>query len=278
MKRAAALLATLLLAVPGAWANASERGMPRIVSLGPALTEQVRLLGADKALVGVTIYCSNPDRVPTVGTLMEPDLERIAALKPDYVLSTPMTTPRSLRALENLGIGVVRFELPESFQALCEDFLRLGSLLGCAPRAGGLVKEARARVAAVRARTGALPRPRVLVQIGTDPLYVATRRMFIHDLVGWAGGEHLCPSSGPGLISREEAVALRPDYILIATMGLSGEHETAAWRRFSSLPAAAPGRIAVLDSYEICSPTPERFCRTLETVARILHPEAFDGR
>src|SRR5687768_10554455 len=63
----------------------------RIVSLVPSATEILFALGVDDRLVGVTRFCDYPEaarRKPGVGDMLAPNLEAIAALKPDLVIAT----------------------------------------------------------------------------------------------------------------------------------------------------------------------------------------------
>ena len=60
----------------------------RIISLIPAVTEMLFAIGAGPQVVGVGSYDDFPAEVrtlPRVGALLDPDLERIIALKPDLV-------------------------------------------------------------------------------------------------------------------------------------------------------------------------------------------------
>ncbi|MCU4183802.1 helical backbone metal receptor [Acidiferrimicrobium sp. IK] len=55
----------------------------RVVSLVPSATETLRAWGVDP--VAVTRFCEQPD-LPTVGGTKNPDIEAIAALRPDLVV------------------------------------------------------------------------------------------------------------------------------------------------------------------------------------------------
>ena len=105
----------------------------RIVSLSPAITEALYVLGLEEAIVGVTIYCQKPPRAQTkekIGTLMEPDMEKIVSLKPDLVLAMSLTSPKEIQKLKNLGLKVVTFQIPQDFNLLCDFFLQLGKVVG----------------------------------------------------------------------------------------------------------------------------------------------------
>src|SRR2546427_11103815 len=61
----------------------------RIVSLVPATTEMLFAMGAGDRLAGVSNYDRFPPevaRLPRVGGLLDPNVERLLALKPDLVI------------------------------------------------------------------------------------------------------------------------------------------------------------------------------------------------
>ncbi len=85
-----------------------DKPVQRIVSLQPSFTEAICALNACDRLVGVDRYSSWPAQignVPKVGSLRDPDLEKILALKPDVVLVRP--NHRLDEKLESLGIKVI---------------------------------------------------------------------------------------------------------------------------------------------------------------------------
>ena len=59
----------------------------RIVSLAPSITESLYELGAEDYIIGITVFCPK-GRTPKleVGTLWEPDLEKIISLNTDFLL------------------------------------------------------------------------------------------------------------------------------------------------------------------------------------------------
>jgi ABC-type Fe3+-hydroxamate transport system substrate-binding protein len=279
----AATLIILVLALPVPWATAQKTAKPpRIVSLSPAITESLYLLGLGDNIIGVTTYCNRPGQARVkekVGTVMQPNLEKILKLKPDLVLAMTLTDPKSIHKLKELGINVVTFPIADTFSDLCDVFLQIGRATGCSGEAARLVRTARARVDAVRRRTARLPKPGVLVQIGSKPFFVATKDVFMNDFIEFAGAANVFRDVSSGSVGREEAVLRDPDVILIVTMGLSGESERQAWKKFPTVKAVKNGQIYLIDSDEVCSPTPVSFAKSLGDIAALLHPgEAKDIR
>jgi iron complex transport system substrate-binding protein len=272
----AAAVIILCLTLPPTAATAQKPAKPlRIVSLSPAITESLYLLGLGENVIGVTTYCNKPSQVRAkekVGTVMQPNLEKILKLRPDLVLTMTLTDPKSMRKMKELGLNVVSFTIADTFSDLCDVFLQIGRVTGRSEEAARLVGTARARVDAIRRRTARLPKPGVLVQIGSKPFFVATKDVFMNDFIEFAGGMNVFRDVASGSVGREEAVLRDPDVILIVTMGLSAENERLTWKRFPTVKAVRNDRIYVLDSDDVCSPTPVSFAKSLGDIAALLHP------
>lgn len=271
---AAIILLRLALPAPDAVAQGAEKPL-RIVSLSPAVTESLYLLGLGENIIGVTTYCNRPSQTRAkekVGTVMQPNLEKILKLHPDLVLAMTLTDPKNIQKMKDLGLNVVTFSIADTFSGLCDVFLQMGRATGRAGEAARLVGTARARVDAIRRRTARLPKPAVLVQIGSKPFFVATKDVFMNDFIEFAGAVNVFRDVASGSVGREEAVLRDPDVILIVTMGLTGENERLAWKRFPTVKAVRNDRIYLVDSDEVCSPTPVSFARSLGDIAALLHP------
>ena len=82
----------------------------RIVSLVPSVTEILYALKAEDMLVGVTDFCDFPPEArhkPSVGGMVAPSLESVAALRPDLVIATTEPGSISQRTFERLGFQVM---------------------------------------------------------------------------------------------------------------------------------------------------------------------------
>ena len=105
----------------------------RIVSLVPSVTEILYALNAEDMLVGVTDFCDFPPearRKPSVGGMVAPSLEAVAALRPDLVIATTEGTREdTFTQLTRLGIPVylVAVHRVAEVKAL---IVRLGGLTG----------------------------------------------------------------------------------------------------------------------------------------------------
>jgi ABC-type hemin transport system substrate-binding protein len=186
--------------------------LTRIVALSPNLTEMLYAIGAGDRLVGADDFSNHPAAaraLPKVGG-MQPNIEKIAALRPDLVLaSNEGNHPNLAPALAAAGIplfvvGTDRVaEVPRAMR-------RLAAMLGV--DAGRAVRELEAGLAAQkRTRTHA---PRVLFAVWTDPLFVAGRETFTDDLLQLTGAVNAVEVPGWPQYSLESLVARPPDLIL----------------------------------------------------------------
>jgi len=247
----------------------------RIISLAPSITEELYLLGVENKIVGVTTYCQKPPQaqeIEKIGTVIEVNLEKVISLQPDLVLATSLTNPKAKEKLKNLGIKVITFPSAKNFREICEQFLELGKIVGREKEAEEIVYRAKKTVSSVKQKVKELPKPKVLVQVGAKPLWVAPKDSFVNDFIEIAGGINVGPSGKNGLYSREEVLKRNPDVIIITTMGIVGKEEKKVWQRYKTISAVRNNRIYIVDSDKLCSPTPVSFVETLEEMVNILHP------
>lgn len=247
----------------------------RFVSLGPTITEKLYLLGVEDRLVGVTTYCTRPPAACSkekVGSVTQVSIEKILDLRPDLVLATSLMEARAVRRLRRLGMAVAVFDEPVSFGQMNRQFTELGRIVGKEDRGRKIVRVTEQRVARMREKAEGLEKPKVFIQIGSRPLFTATRHSFLNDMVELAGATNIAAGAKTGFCSREEVLARDPDVILITGMGIVPENEKKVWQRFKALNAVRSNRIFMLDSYITCSPTPETFVEALQAITAAIHP------
>ncbi len=253
----------------------------RIVSLSPAITEELYLLEMEDRIVGTTVYCDRPPEAKEkekVGTVIKVDLEKILILKPDLILATSLTDPGQIEKLKSLGMRVISFPLYENknFSQICEQFMELGRIVGREAEAEEIVCQMKNKIDSISKGIKGLPKPKVFVQIGARPLFTIIKDSFIQDLIALGGGINIARGAKSGLYSREDVIRQNPEVIIIVTMGIVGEEEKKVWRKFKTLDAVKNDRIYIIDSNKTCSPTPVSFVEALEEIAEFLHPKKGD--
>jgi iron complex transport system substrate-binding protein len=253
----------------------------RIVSLAPSMTETVYALGDEAHLVGDTDYCDYPaqaQKKTKVGGVIDPNLEAIAALRPDLVLVTKSANRLdTVRALESLGIPSYATD-PHTVEEIISSTQKLAEVLDVPAAGKTLADDLRKHLAELQFELiGAAPR-RVLFVVWTDPLISVSRKTFIADAIHWAGATSIVESNQDWpQISLEEVVHLQPEYLVFASSHSGdGKHDFASladrpgWR---NLEAVRNNRFAVV-SDAINRPSP-RIVAVIEDLAHQLHPELF---
>ena len=161
--------------------------------------------------------------------------------------------------------------------------VRIGALTGREAAVGPLADGLRRRVEAVRKAVSPFPRPRVLYVIWPEPLIVPGRQSLLTELIDVAGGESVTRGQDQAYVrfSVEAAVALAPQVIVLADhASANGGHSDAGrpepekWRRFASVPAIRAGRLYSVDLSILHRYGPS-VVDGLESLARLIHPEAF---
>lgn len=262
----------LIVAITGSFSANRAFGSPSnnlgIISLSPVITEGLYLLGMGDNIIGVTIYCQRPSQAKDkqkVGSVVDVNVEKIVNLKPDIVFAMSHTNTKDIKKLRDTGINVITFDIPKTFERLCEIFLALGKTIGKEKEAIHIVNASKRKVSDIRKKTSGLQKQKVFIQIGAKPLFAATDDSFVNDYIEFSGGINIFKNAGSGLISREEVLKRNPDIILIATMGVAGKDEQKIWHRYKMINAVWNNRIYLVDPYRICSPTPVSFAEYLTT-------------
>ncbi|MEA4903899.1 MAG: helical backbone metal receptor [Petrimonas sp.] len=245
----------------------------RIVSLAPSLTQSLYYLGAQDKLIGCTSYCmaAKEDKKEIVASAVKANLEKVIALKADLVLVTVLTDLQDIETLRKFGIKVEVFQSPKSFKEICNQFIRLGMLIGKEEKARRIVLESEQKIKEISSGVKWKKKPRMFFQIGADPLFSVLPNTFMDDYINFFGAENIAKTLKRGSVSREFVIANNPDYIFIATMGMVGNEEKEIWSRYSYLTASRKKQIHIIESDIACQPTPITFVQTMEILEKMIN-------
>ncbi len=255
----------------------------RIVSLAPSVTESVFALGLGDRLVGVSVYCDYPpgvEKIDRVGTFLTPNIETILAKRPDIVLGVPSPGNRGpVEELRRLGVRVVVVD-PTTVDQIKQAQIEIGTALGVEAAARELVRGIDARIERVSTVLRDVPERKVLMVVGQTPLIAVGRGTYLDELIRMAHGINLGAVAGGSWprLSIEFPIAAGPEVIIDTTRGNEEQIGAAAslefWKSFATIPAVKNGRVHGYKQYQLLRPGP-RLAEALETIARIIHPEAF---
>lgn len=260
-------------------ADVAHVASPRLISLSPAITEILCMLGLGPHLVGRTPACDFPDEVSAIPSVMDEKgnlaLETVAALEPDFILmpnqlaSSPLHNELAKRKLNHLGVRL------DSLDDIYQSVFSLGDrynaesvasdwLAGMEELTSGL----RAECAEAIAAAGGIS-PGFLIVLGRIPanekhpaqLIVAGRNCFQQGILETLGARNVITSSVPyETISMVRVTELAPAIILeIVPSSMTTDRQSElllSWAKYGTCPAVATGKVTILTENYALRPGP----------------------
>lgn len=194
-----------------------------VVVLAPSIAETLVALGCGDLIVGYDAQSVGlaglPADVPTFD-MMQPDMEQLAALKPDVLFVSNMTLydqTNPYQQLIDLGVCVLCVPTADSIAAIQEDIAFIAAAMGKTAEGDALIVEMQAeldRIAAIGATV--TEKKSVYFEIGAAPnLYSFGTGVFLNEMIELIGAENiLADQQGWLAVEAETVVAADPDVIL----------------------------------------------------------------
>ena len=286
------LLPVLLLAgCQGEWTNRPESASPasepeaevrRVIAYGPSIVEFLFAMGLQDRIVGVSPHCDHPAeavRLPVVGTAVEPNVEKILALRPDLIVALGkgyklerIARRQGIRflALESTSVG----DVLQAPVLLADAFGNPGAGEPVATRLKRELEE-------IRRHYAGRPRRDVLLVMGgkSHQVFSAGKDSFLTGLVELAGASSITSDLEKPwpMVSLETVLVRRPQVILVLDSRDRLPKEVkngflAQWRMHPTLPAVRDGRVRVLNGSFLMRSGP-RLPQTARLIARAIHGE-----
>ena len=244
---------------PEETSSTNESSEVRLVATSPAVAQICNRLNLD--LVGICQSTSElPERydgVTTVGMAMNPDLEIIKSLDPDYILS-PATLQNDLQPkYASIGVSSLFLNL-KSVEGMYASIEGLGKKFGREEEAAVMLEEFDSFMTEFAEKNAGKESPKVLVLMGLPGSYIiATDNSYVGSLVKLAGGTNVY-GDGDGqeflFANTEDMKTKEPDVILRAAHGLPDEARKMFAEEFATndiwqhFKAVQEGRVYDLDS------------------------------
>ena len=277
-----ALRTLLVLALVMSGPLAAHQAPTRIVSLVPAVTEMLYALGAGDRVVGVSSFDKFPpeiEKLPKVGALLDPNLDRILSLKPDLVVLYHSQTDLQAQ-LKRATIDAYSYR-HAGLADVTETIRSVGARVGRKAQGDALANEIESKLAAVRKRFAAGTRPRTLVVFGREKfalrgIYASGGRGFIHDMLTVAGGDNVFADVQREAVqaTTELILARRPEVIIeLRADPMTADEERkerTTWNQLAAGPAVRSGRVHIITDPRTVIPGP-RVVEGVEVIADRLH-------
>ena len=226
------------------------QGDVRIVSLAPNLTEILFELGVGEQVVGVTKYftdSSQGQQKEEIGDFFNPNLEKIASLKPTLVIAEHWPSSRTVPRLREYGLPVLETISPTSLEEIYQIIREVGKVVDRSQPAEALIQSMKERLRAVKERAAQLSdRPSVYIEVDL-PTWTIGKRSFITEAFYLCGARNLFDDVEKRALqaSKETIIARNPDIILTYTVSASLISQRPGW---DQIKAVRNGRI--LDDFD----------------------------
>ena len=212
----------LLLAVLSVAGCSKSDAAPRagtIVSLSPAATDLLVAMGLADRIVGVSPYEANAalrEKLPKVGDYERIDWERMAAIKPQFLVVQGKRDRMEAGVRQNaatLGITTVILEI-DRLEDIRTAVQQLGHETNNPAAASKLLADLEARqIALAKAkRTPAVP---AMIALGENGTYVVGKQTYLDDALDLAGGANVLSTKGYFAIDAEKLASLQPRVVFL---------------------------------------------------------------
>jgi iron complex transport system substrate-binding protein len=260
----------------------------RIVSLSPGITELLFEVGAGGRIVGVSEFSNYPlaaRGLPQVSRAQGIDLERIASLRPDLIVTWGSGySPALLDSLRRLGTPVYVLET-KSLESIATSIERLGILTGSST-AANLARGFRERLATLQRRFAGRSAVRVFYQVWNSPIMTLSGGHLASEVMRTCGARNVFEDLQPlvATVDVEAVIAARPQIVLTAEAGAVDHGALEGWKRYPQLPAVAAGRLVTLDADELdrgstrVLDATEALCAVVEEARGATAPSSVVGR
>ena len=238
----------------------------RILPLTRAAERLLRAVGVGNRIVGAP----GRARSDAGAAGLPPSARELRRLRPDLIVGSPLA---GTAELERAAAGIpVYLAADGSYDEVVRSISQLALLVGRPLDARRIVAALQSRRRAIAARVrGRRP---VTVFVDQGFFFTVSSRTLIGDLIHIAGGENVAGATPePGPYDLRELVRADPDVYLATSESETTLEDLRRSRETRRLKAVRRGRFGIVPR-KLLQPGP-RLGEGLETVARLLHPDAF---
>ena len=247
----------------------------RIVSLAPSATSILCAIGAKRALVGVTKWCSDVAPVqdlPKLGDCWRMEaIEDILALKPTLVIGSVPFKQETVAKLLEQPLNFLAMN-PRTLADVENDIQLLGGIVGRARAAERVVQRMRKEFARIADKTRGRKR-RIPVYCEAWPNPRISSPPWVAELVTMCGGEMVVPAGER--VSEEQVAAARPEVIVLAwaaTGAKADPRQTYAVKAWQDVPAVRERRVCVVRDELLNTPGPP-LVKGAQELWNLLYPQ-----
>lgn len=257
----------------------------KIITLSPSITESLFALDLGDKVTGVTTnddYPKEATKKTMVGD-MNPNIEKIISLEPDFVLidaSSLGTAEAGLEQLRDAGITVFVVPTANSFDETYANIELIGKVTNKEAEAKKIVEDMQKKVANVqrKIKDANVKERSVFVETSDAPdIYTAGNNSYMQEMFDLIGANNIAKDGGENWykIDPEAIVKGNPDVIIVKYDYVPNIMKKIKKRDgFDTITAVKEDQIVQVDD-NLTSRTGPRLADGLEEIAKAVYPEAF---
>jgi iron complex transport system substrate-binding protein len=258
----------------------------RIVSLVPNISEILGALRLEGRVVGIDFYTNYPADLTSLPKVSDANgkynVEQIAALKPDLVLSYGQDTKQYDAQLQSIGENVV--DLPAGNLTLTlQEILTVGRLTFTSATATTLVNQLQQQINQVKTAVAGASAPKVMIELDDSTPgkpYVFGGGSFGDELIIDANGVDIfhdnTTNGGFPQVTDEAVISANPQFIILTEDPAYGGDVNAVYKRpnWGGIDALKLHQVYRINPNLIGRAGP-RLVEGLQCLAQIIHPAQF---
>ena len=264
----------------------------KIVSMAPSTTQVLIEIGLADKIVGIdtnsVTYIADLSADVAQFDMMSPDNEAIAALDPDIVFTSGMSSVGGTSPFQSLidsGVCVADIPSSASIADIAEDIRFIGTVTGKENEAEDLVEAMTLYISAVEDIAKTVPegeKKTVLLMMNVPSaeyptIYSVGKGTYMDEMFGIIGAENAFGDQEGWLsISIEEALAADPDVILMDCNWMPGADEAVkALEGWENVTAVKNGDVYQIDE-DLCSRPNHHVAEACAEWAKCFYPDQFN--
>lgn len=247
----------------------------RIISLAPSATESLYELGLYDNVIANTVYCSDGIvKKEKVGTVTEPNIEKIISLNPDLIVATKEGNYKTvIDKLVRLKLTVYVMEPYSSFEDVCFNFQQLANYLNKSDEAGKIISDVKKEISKLSNENKDKNQEKIFWEVGANPIFTVGKKSFVNEYNKYINGINVFENIEMRYpnISVESVIEKNPDIILLVNMGDVSDQEILKWNKYKKITAVQNKKIFLLEADDIFTPTPKKFLNGIKVLRKKLN-------
>lgn len=244
----------------------------RIISLAPSATQCLYELGIDKEVIANTVYC--PDgkfKKEKIGTVSEPNIEKIVSLKPDLIIATKEGNYKSVvDKMLRFKLNVYVMEPYSSIEDIYDNFQKLAEYVNKKEIAKQIIENTKKEIKEIDNTKD--NKDKIFWEVGANPLFTVGKQSFVNEYNNFINGLNIfeyIDMRYPN-INIESVIEKNPDIIILVNMGDVSKREISKWNKYTNINAVKNKKIFILEADDIFTPTPKKFLNGIRILQKTL--------